>query len=104
LIMPAHVAIDLLAQAIESVRPLLLTGSTKTRIRVLWTAARNARELAVEDQIKREFLQLAIEVGLIDKRGYWLGNDVRLDQRRHGRTDVEHVIRWALRDWYPFER
>src|SRR5262245_35715028 len=89
---------ELLAQAIESVRPLLLSSPTKIRIRGLWSAARSARKLAAEDQIERAFLQLAIGVGLIDERGYWLGSDVRPDQRRHGRVDVVHVIRWALRD------
>jgi hypothetical protein len=95
---------DLLAQAIESVRPLLLNGPTKIRIRLLWSAARSARKLAAEARIEHAFLQLAIEVGLINERGYWLGNDVRADIRRHGREDVVHVIRWALRDWNPFER
>jgi hypothetical protein len=102
--MLAQAPVDLLTQAIESVRPLLLTGPTKGRIRLLWSAARSARKLATEDQIVREFLELAIKVGLINRRGYWLGEDVRADLRRYGREDVLHVIRWALRNQNPFEK
>ena len=50
------------------------------------------------------FLRLAVDTGLIDRRGYWTGNDVRADIRRHGRQDIAHVIRWALLNRNPFER
>jgi hypothetical protein len=100
----AHAPMDLLEQAIDAVRPLLLSGPTKVRIRLLWSAARSARKLAAEDQIEAAFLELAIEVGLIDRRGWWLGEDVRPSIRRHGREDVLHAIRWALRNRNPFEK
>jgi hypothetical protein len=94
--------VDLLTNAIGSVRPLLRAGSTKERIRVLWAAAKHARKLAGEVQIEAAFLELAIEVGLIDERGWWLGEDVRASIRRHGREDVVHVLRFAMRGRKPF--
>jgi hypothetical protein len=100
----APAPVDLLAEAVEAVRPLLRAGSTKERVRILWSAARSARGLATEDQIERAFLQLAIEVGLIDQSGYWTGEDVRPDLRRHGRADVLHVLRWAALNRNPFEK
>jgi hypothetical protein len=99
----APAAVDLLTQAIESVRPLLLSGPTKVRVRLLWAAARAARKMATEDKIERAFLELAIEIGLIDRRGWWLGEDVRASIRRHGREDVLHAIHWALKNKNPFE-
>jgi hypothetical protein len=100
----APAPVDLLAEVIKSVRPLLLSGPTKVRVRILWSAARSARKLAAEDQIEAAFLELAIEVGLIDRRGWWLGEDVRPSIRCHGREDVLHAIRWALRNRNPFEK
>jgi hypothetical protein len=100
----APAPVDLLAEAIKSVRPLLLSGPTKARVRLLWSAARSARELAAEDQIEAAFLELAIEIGLIDRRGWWLGEDVRADLRRHGRADIIHVLRRAALNRNPFER
>jgi hypothetical protein len=101
---PAHATVDLLEQAINRARPLLRTGTTKERIRLLWAAAKNARPLGAEDVVEAAFLELAIEVGLIDERGWWTGQDVRADIRRHGRQDVIHVLRWAARSRNPFER
>jgi hypothetical protein len=97
-------AVDLLEQAIESVRPLLRDGLTKARVRILWAAARSARGLASEDVVIDAFLRLAVEVNLIDRRGYWTGDDVRPAIRRHGRQDISHVLRMAARDRNPFER
>ena len=98
------VAIDLLEEAIDSARPMLLTGPTKARVRILWAAARGARQLAAEDQVHAAFLRLAVEVNLIDRRGYWTGNDVRADLRRYGRQDIAHILTWAMRNRNPFER
>jgi hypothetical protein len=95
---------DLLADAIKHTRPLLLSGTTKERIRVLWSAAKAARELAADDVIASDFMALAIDVGLIDHNGRWTGQDVRESIRRHGAEDVAHVISWALRGWNPFEK
>ena len=100
---PAPATVDLLEQAIASVRPMLLTGPTKARIRILWSAARSARHLGAADVVHYAFMTLAVEVGLIDARGRWLGDDVRETIRRHGRQDIAHVITWALRNKNPFE-
>jgi len=96
--------VDLLTTAVECVRPLLATGSTKERIRVQWATAKEARDLAAGDVVRETFTALALEVGLIDERGYWTGGDVRADIRRHGAEDVAHVVAWALRGWNPFEK
>jgi hypothetical protein len=100
------VAVDLLDQVIQRARPLLAGGSrpTKERTRILWAAAKKARELAVADVIHDVFVALAAEVSLIDKHGRWTGDDVRADVRRHGAADVAHVIVWALRGLNPFEK
>jgi hypothetical protein len=99
----APVVIDLLEDAIARVRPSLLEGSTKQRIRLLWGAAKMARNLGASDVVRDRFVELAVEVGLIDRSGYWTGKGVHADFRRHGREDVEHVIRWAQRRMNPFE-
>ena len=101
--MNAPVVIDLLEQAIECVRPHVLTATIKRRCRMLWSAAKLAFNLATEDQIEAEFLKLAVEVGLIDARGWWLPEDVRAGIRRHGREDLVHMLRWAARGRNPFE-
>jgi hypothetical protein len=97
--------VDLLAQAIERTRPLLadITRPPKERIRVLWAAAKMARDLGAWDVVHDAFMQLAVEVHLIDSNGWWTGEDVRESVRRYGAEDVAHAIRWALRGWNPFE-
>jgi hypothetical protein len=96
---------DLLTRVIESVRPLLAdaTQPTKTRIRLLWAAAKHARKFGAADMVHNAFTALAVETGLINKRGHWTGTDVRDYVRRHGAEDVAHVVAWALRGWNPFE-
>ena len=47
-------------------------------------------------------MRLAVEVNLVDQHGRWTGNDVRESVRRHGAEDVAHVLRWAVRGWWPF--
>jgi hypothetical protein len=100
----APAAVDLIADAIARARPMLLTGPTKARIRILWSAARAARGLGAEDVVRNAFMTLAVEVGLIDRCGWWTGKDVRADLRRHGRQDIAHVLHMAARNRNPFER
>jgi hypothetical protein len=100
-------AVDLLAQAVERVKKLMLADSnkpTKARIRLLWSAAKNARDLGTPDVVCDEFVALAIEVNLIDQHGRWIGSDVRESVRSLGAEAVDHVLRWALRGWNPFEK
>jgi hypothetical protein len=94
------------SQVIEQIRPTLAAEGrpTKARIRILWAAAKSVRALGAADEIRDAFLALALEVGLIDKRGRWTGSDVRESIRHYGREDVAHVIAWALRGMNPFER
>ena len=100
---PAPQVVDLLEPVIERLRPRLLIGTTKERTRALWAAALTARNLATEDVVHDRFIRLAIEIGLIDRRGYWLGDDVRSSIRRHGKEDIAHVLRMAARNRNPFE-
>ena len=96
---------DLFAQTVEGARPLLADSSlpTKTRIRLLWATAKKARRFGAADVVFDAFTALAVETGLINKRGHWTGTDVRDYVRWHGAEDVAHVITWALRGWNPFE-
>lgn len=103
---PPPPAVDLLTQVIERVRPLLMDASkpTKARIRLLWAAAKKARDMGASDIVLHDaFMRLAVEVNLIDQHGRWTGNDVRESVRRHGAEDFAHVLRWAVRGWWPFE-
>ena len=95
--------VDLLDQVIERLRPRLMTGTTKERVRALWAAALTARNLGAADVVHDRFMALAREIGLLDRRGYWLAYDVRKSVRRYGAEDVAHVITWALRNKDPFE-
>jgi hypothetical protein len=96
----------LLEYAIERVRPLLAdeSKSTKERIRILWAAAKRARDLASSDVVHDAFMRLSVEVRLIDEAGRWTGTDVRESVRRFGTEDVAHVVNWAMRGWNPFEK
>jgi hypothetical protein len=93
-------AIDLAREQIEAIPP----PTTKKRIHILWAAAKHARELDESKTIHDAFMALAVEVNLIDRRGYWTGENVRPSIRRYGREDVSHAITWALRGWNPFEK
>jgi hypothetical protein len=95
---------DLLSQAIGQLRPLLVTGTTKQRIHLLWAAAKRASDLGAGDVMRDDFMALAIEMKLIDSRGEWTGDDVRESVRPHGAEDIRHVISWALHGWNPFEQ
>jgi hypothetical protein len=96
--------VDLLTSAIDEVRPQLASSTTKQRIHLLWATAKAARDFAATDVLLEAFMALALEVRLINERGYWTGEDVRADIRKYGREDMEHAIRWALRGWNPFEK
>lgn len=99
-------AVNLLEQAIERARPLLSDRrkSTNQRVRILWAAAKRARDLGSSDVVHAAFGALAVQTNLIDSRGWWTGTDVRPSVRRYGLDDVDHVITWALRGWNPFEQ
>jgi hypothetical protein len=94
-----------LSEAIERTKPTLTDAklSTKQRVRLLWSAAKQARDLDAPDVVHSSFMALAVEVNLIDRNGWW-GRDVRDERRSYGRVDVSHVIKWAQRGWNPFER
>jgi hypothetical protein len=103
--MNAPTTIDVLGQVIENARRKIADRAmpTKTRVQWLWSYAKASRGVAASDVLQAEFMQLAIEVGLISANGYWMPNDVRTSERWHGREDIEHVIRWALHGLDPFE-
>ena len=95
---------DELADLLKSARAKLADGkSAKARTRLLWSAAKSARGLAPADLLRKTFTQLAMDAGLIDKRGHW-PPDVRDSVRRHGAEDIAHVLDWALRGLNPFEK
>ncbi len=87
--------VDLLAQAIERVRPKLeRTAPIKERVRVFWAAIVSARNLGTGDVIHDRFRQLAVDTGL------------RADLSKHppynANETIEHLIRWGLLDRDPF--
>jgi hypothetical protein len=84
-------AIDLLADAIERVRPGLdRSHSVTERIHNLWAGVRAARHRGASGVVANEFRALAEASGLIADLG------------KHGNADVDHVILWALRNRNPF--
>ena len=90
--MNAPHSISLLGEAIAKVRPLLeQPNPTSARIRLLWAAAKHARNLAAADIIADEFTKLAVETGLADALG------------QHAGEDIAHVLAWAALDRNPFE-
>ena len=89
---------------IATVRAIVATGNSRERVQSLWAAAKFANKSAAPHAVADAFMQLALDVNLIDRAGYWTGADIAEQRRRYGRTDIEHVIRWALRNWNPFER
>lgn len=98
-------AIDILQGLIDRARSMLSEPgrSTNERIRILWAAAKNARDAGAADVVCEAFVLLAVEVNLIDRNGRWTGNDVREDRRPFGAEDVKHVISWAWRGMNPFQ-
>jgi hypothetical protein len=109
-------AVSLLDQAVERARPMLLAEAPiKDRVRLFWAACKMAGGLAAADVVDDTFIKFAVEVNLIDEHGRWITTVVGVDKRgepitdiakhriRYGRTDIAHVVRWALRGWNPFE-
>ena len=69
-------AIDLLAALIERTRPMLATGTTKRRMRVLWAAAKPP----ATRRHRRHHWHLhgaGDRGGFLNRRGRWTGDDVR---------------------------
>jgi hypothetical protein len=86
-------AFDLLAQAIERIRPYLnSTLAVAERIRDFWAGIVAARDRAAADVIEAEFMRLAQETGLARDLGW------------HANEDLHHVIRWAMLNRDPFGR
>jgi hypothetical protein len=83
-------AVDMLAAAIEHVRPHLDRSlPIGRRARVLWAAVAAGRSLGAVDVVEREFVRLADESGLTcDLTG--------------GAKTIDHIIRSALLDQIPF--
>ena len=89
--LPQTATVDLLAHAIERLRPDLdSTLPIKERIHNLWAGVVAARHRAAADVIEAEFLRLAQETGLARSLG------------RHADEDLRHVIRWGLHNRDPF--
>ena len=70
---PSPQPVDLLEQAIAYVRPLLRDGPTKRVSAPCGPQRRTRAHLAADDVVHDAFMRLAVEVGLIDRRGYWTG-------------------------------
>jgi hypothetical protein len=85
--------LSLIGQFIEKIRPQIADRSVplKTRLRLFWSAAKAARDLAASDAVRDEFLELAAETGL------------RADLGRHADEDLRHVLSWAAHGMNPFE-
>src|SRR3954463_1309568 len=82
---------DLLSQAIHHVQPHLRRDlHLQARMRAFWAGCAAAADLAAVDQVEADFLDLAYSTGLA------------ADVGAHADEDLRHVIRWALRGWYPF--
>jgi hypothetical protein len=86
-------AIPPLEKVLRKLRPLLARDtSIKDRLQTFWSYLVEARELGSSDVIADEFLEAAQGSGLTRHLG------------RHGAEDIDHVVRWGLRGWNPFER
>jgi hypothetical protein len=89
--MPRPVSVDLLARAIEHVRPHLNPSlPIGERVRNFWAGVVASRDLAAADVIEAEFLPLARETGLYRDLGW------------HAEQDLRHVIHWAMINQNPF--
>lgn len=94
---------DPLARVVKRIRPVLANSTdSHQRIRALWAAAKFARNVASADAVAETFMWLAVDTGLIDRRGRWTSADIADHRRGYGREDVAHVISWALRGMNPF--
>jgi len=89
------VAVDLLAQAIERVRPDLDRSiPLKKRTRCFWAAVVCSRTLGTADVLHAEFKRLADETGLL--------HDLHNSAPYAGAETVNHLIRWGLLEHDPF--
>jgi len=96
------IAVDLLAQAIEHVRPYLDRSiALPQRCRDFWAAVVAARRLVASDVVEREFQERATACGLtgdLDRHGQSRG------LKCHGRHTTENLVRWGLLNRDPFGR
>lgn len=84
-------AVSLLDQAIAKVRPMLeRPNPAVARVRLLWAAAKHAREFADRYIVVDEFTKLAVETGLAAQLG------------RQADEDIAHVLAWAVLGKNPF--
>ena len=100
----ATAAVDFLTQLFSEIRPEFAdtTRPLNTRLRLFWSYAKWAQDLAARDVVGAEFMRLAIEVGFITASGYWGSAGVREDLRRLGHEDIAHILSWAARGLNPF--
>jgi hypothetical protein len=86
-------AVDLIARAIERVRPdLVRVKPIKERVRAFWAGVKAARDLGASDVVYEKFRQLAADTGLLADLG------------QHADETVAHLIRWGLLGRDPFGR
>jgi hypothetical protein len=81
---------DVLTAAVNTARKQILEippPGTKKRIHVLWALCKAARVIDDSKRVADAFMALAIEVNLINRRGYWTGDDVRKSILRYGREE-----------------
>jgi hypothetical protein len=64
--------------------------SVKDRIATFWSVVVESRDLGSTDVVAEVFTELADRCGLTAALG------------RHGREDVDHVVRWGLAGLNPF--
>lgn len=89
-------AVDLLRDALEQGRPLVADTerTLQERLRMFWSVAKAARDLAARDVWGDELVRLAVETGLfaaMHKRSY-----------RTSAIDLNHVLQWAWRGRNPW--
>ena len=85
------VAVDLLTEAIDHVRPFLhRRRPLRERLADFWAAAAASIDLAASDVVEADFLALANDSGLATDLGH------------HRDADLRHVIEWARLGRDPF--
>jgi hypothetical protein len=89
-------------EVIRRIRPAVANGDVHLRLRVLWAAAKFARGLATAETITDHFMALAIDAGLIDRRGRWACAGIADHRQSYAREDLSHIVAWGLRGMNPF--
>jgi hypothetical protein len=85
-------AVNLLSNAVAVTRRHLDRATpVAERLRVFWCAVAAARDLGAGDIVKKEFLQLAHDMGLASDLG------------RYADKQLQHVMQWGLRGQLPFQ-